>query len=191
MNMEPEEHHTEAAPARPGTDFSVFTGGGSTAEASNPSLPDCLVPLFHNYETSTIVPPRDATFFILTVLAHGEWRQIQALFALYKEQRIKAVVRADLDGLHPLPDVVANFWSVVFWGQPLRPRTLLERWSLTRNVPCLSAAMSSQGCRRAIGGGKVVKGDKEGIAFGRPEGGLSDSRASARRPADAGGDYGA
>ena len=129
--MEPEARPTDAATARPGSDSSVFTGG----EASNPSLPDCLVPLFHNYETSTIVPLRDAPFIILTVLVRGGWRQIQALFALYNGQRIKAVVRADLDELRTLPDVVANFWSVVFWRQPLRPRTLLQRWSLTRNVP--------------------------------------------------------
>lgn len=122
--MEPKEGTSEALPLQPGGSSSVSAG----EEASHAGLPVGLTPLFHNYETSTIVPPRDVPLVILTVLAGGEWRQIEGLFALYGWERVETIVRADLNGLHILPDIVANFWSVVFWGHPLTPRTLLERW---------------------------------------------------------------
>jgi len=97
-------------------------------------LPKSLLPLFHNYEVDTIVPERDAAFIILTVLAAGRWQQIKDLFALYGWERIAATVQDDLAGLRTLPDVVANFWSVVFWERPLTQRSLLEKWSPTRIV---------------------------------------------------------
>ncbi len=129
--MSPEEGTTEPLPARSAGAPSVFTDG----DALHAGLPEGLAPLFHNYETSTIVLLRDAALVILTVLARGEWHQVEDLFALYGWERVATTVRADLDGLHLLPDIVANFWSVVFWGRSLRQRTVLERWSPTRIVP--------------------------------------------------------
>lgn len=104
-------------------------------EAPLLALPEALIPLFHNYEADTIAPRRDATLVILTVLSKGGWRQIEALFALYGAERIEATVHADLNGLHMLPDITANFWSIVFWGLPLKRRSLVEKWSPTRTIP--------------------------------------------------------
>jgi len=97
-------------------------------------LPESLTPLFHNYEVATISPSRHASLIILTVLSRGDWFQVEALFALYGWEQIEEVVRADVVGLRTLPDVVANLWSVIFWGRPLNRKRAVERWAPTRSV---------------------------------------------------------
>lgn len=109
---------------------------GSTGPADDISdgLPGEVRPLFHNYDADTIDASRDAAWIILTVLSRGDWDQVGWLFRTYGWARIEAVVRDDIAGLQTLPRVVANFWSVVFWGRTLPPRPFRERWAATRRV---------------------------------------------------------
>lgn len=99
-----------------------------------PGLPDEIKPLFHNYRVETIDTERDAEFVIWTVLAYGDWEELEWAFRTYGWDRIQQVVEKDLNGLNSLPRSVLNFWSIVFWGKPLPPQTPRERWAQTRLV---------------------------------------------------------
>lgn len=98
-------------------------------------LPDEIKPLFHNYHPEMIDVERDAEWIILTVLLYGEWEQIEWAFRTYGWNRIEEVVRKDIEGMRTLPYVVANFWSIVFWGKRLPPPSPREEWGITRIPP--------------------------------------------------------
>lgn len=95
-------------------------------------LPDEIKPLFHNYHPEKIDVERDAEWIILTVLLYGEWHQIEWAFRTYGWNRIEEVVKKDIEGMRTLPYVVANFWSIVFWGRDLPHPTVREKWAITR-----------------------------------------------------------
>ena len=98
-------------------------------------LPDSLAPLFHNHELRTVSASKHASLVIITTLSRGTWEQIRDVFAMYGWARIEEIVCGDMKGLRTLPDAVANFWSIVFWGRPLSQRSAAERWAATRGAP--------------------------------------------------------
>ena len=95
-------------------------------------LPPRVARLFHNYAVRTIDAERDRQLVILTVLAYGEWEDIQWLFRTYGWDAVRDVVARDLQTVRSLPPSVLNLWSIVFWGKPLRPPEPRERWAPTR-----------------------------------------------------------
>ncbi len=97
-------------------------------------LPRRVARLFHNYRAENMDLERHAELVILTVLRDGDWDDHRWLFGVYGRERVAKVVREDLDGLRTLSPSVANFWSIYFWGTPVAPPSLAERWRPTRLV---------------------------------------------------------
>ena len=107
----------------------------NTLSENDHKLPPSIQPLFHNYHTDSIDVRRHKKLVILTVLTGGTWEQDQWVARTYGLKAIEEVVREDLDGCQTLPRPVANYWSVVLWGQLLPPQTFKERWGMTRKLP--------------------------------------------------------
>lgn len=103
------------------------------------SIPDLLVPLFHNYEPTSIDLDRHAQMVIRTVLSEGEMDQIFWLLRYYGRTRIAAFVENDAHGLRMLPESTRRLWSLAFWGDPNRFKAEhsdpIAKWRCRRGVP--------------------------------------------------------
>ncbi len=78
------------------------------------SIPDLIKPLFKNYDTAAMDPGRSTELIVLTVLTRGTLEQINFLFAMYGQEKVKAIFRKDFIGLRTLPAPTISLWGLLF-----------------------------------------------------------------------------
>ena len=104
-------------------------------------LPDELLPLFQNYDLTSMDLERSADLIIRTALTRGTLQQIRQLFQLYGAAKIKEVFCSDFFGLRTLPAPTMLLWSLLFLTEEERREYIRwykdprRRWAPRRTVP--------------------------------------------------------
>ena len=104
-------------------------------------IPDELVPLFPNYDLTSMDLERSADLIIRTALTRGTLQQIGLLFQLYGAAKIKEVFCNDFFGLRTLPAPTMLLWSLLFLAEEERREYIRwykdprRRWAPRRTVP--------------------------------------------------------